>query len=157
MNHRYRSAAVVPDGTAEPAFDRDPELYYQATTWPGARLPHAWLERDGKQISTLDLCGHGRFTVLTGIGGEIWVEGARAVAAEHGLPLEAFVIGPGRDATDLFGDWAALRGTAEDGCVLVRPDHHVAFRAADASGDVAERLEAALLGVLGRSREPSRL
>ena len=150
MNHRYRSGAVVPDSTSEPAFDRDPELYYAPTTWPGARLPHAWLERDGRQVSTLDLCGHGRFTVLTGIGGEAWAEAARAIATDHGLPVEAFVIGPGRDATDIFGDWASLRGTAEDGCVLVRPDHHVAFRAPHVSGDARHQLEVALLRVLGR-------
>ena len=43
-SHRYRSAAVVRDGTPEPEFTRDPELYYHPTTWPGARLPHVWLE-----------------------------------------------------------------------------------------------------------------
>ncbi len=32
FNHHYRSAAVVPDGTPEPAYDRDPELYYHPTT-----------------------------------------------------------------------------------------------------------------------------
>ena len=44
LGHRYRSGAVIPDGTPEPEFTRDPELYYHPTTWPGARLPHAWLE-----------------------------------------------------------------------------------------------------------------
>ena len=153
MNQRYRSDAVVPDGTPEPVYRRDPELYYQATTWPGARLPHVWLERSGKQVSSLDLCGHGRFTVLTGIGGEAWVEAARTVAREHGLELEAYVIGPDRDASDLFGDWAALRETEETGCVLVRPDHHVAFRAQAVAKDAHRQLEAALLRVLGRSVE----
>ncbi len=49
MNHRYRSDAVVPDGTDEPAWRRDPELYYDPTTWPGARLPHVWLEHEGER------------------------------------------------------------------------------------------------------------
>ena len=44
-NHRYASSAVIPDGTAMPAFTRDPELYAQATTWPGAKLPHTWVTR----------------------------------------------------------------------------------------------------------------
>ena len=35
FNQRYASAAVAPDGTEEPAYERDPELYYQPTTWPG--------------------------------------------------------------------------------------------------------------------------
>jgi 2,4-dichlorophenol 6-monooxygenase len=59
MNQRYRSGAVVTDGQIEPAFALDAELHYQPTTWPGARLPHAWLYRrdTGAQVSTLDLCG----------------------------------------------------------------------------------------------------
>jgi 2,4-dichlorophenol 6-monooxygenase len=40
LGQRYQSSAVVSDGTPEPAYERDPELYYHATTWPGARLPH---------------------------------------------------------------------------------------------------------------------
>ncbi len=150
MNQRYRSDAIVTDGTPEPAYTRDPELYYQATTWPGARLPHVWLERQGQQVSSLDLCGHGRFTVLTGIGGEAWVEAARTIAREHDLDVEGFVIGPDRDAADLFGDWAAIRETGETGCVLVRPDHHVAFRAQAVAADAHRQLEDALLRVLGR-------
>ncbi|HEX2822522.1 MAG TPA: FAD-dependent monooxygenase, partial [Streptosporangiaceae bacterium] len=65
-NHRYASSAVVPDGTAMPAFTRDPELYAQPTTWPGAKLPHTWVTRSGHRVSTLDLAGHGAFSVWTG-------------------------------------------------------------------------------------------
>ncbi len=68
-NHRYASGAVVPDGTPMPAFTRDPDLYAQPTTWPGAKLPHAWVTRDGVRVSTLDLGGKGAFTLFTGIGG----------------------------------------------------------------------------------------
>ena len=49
LGHRYRSGAVIADGTPEPEFTRDPELYYHPTTWPGARLPHAWLEHRGRE------------------------------------------------------------------------------------------------------------
>ena len=66
MNQRYESGAVVRDGQPDPGFDRDPELHYQPTTWPGARLPHAWLfAAAGGRVSTLDLCGKGRWTILT--------------------------------------------------------------------------------------------
>ena len=47
MNQRYASGAVVADGTPEPEYQRDRELYYQATTWPGAHLPHVWVEHHG--------------------------------------------------------------------------------------------------------------
>jgi 2,4-dichlorophenol 6-monooxygenase len=49
LNQRYRSSAVVGDGTPPPAFERDPELYHQATTWPGARLPHCWVDVGGRE------------------------------------------------------------------------------------------------------------
>ncbi len=151
LGHRYRSSAVVGDGTPEPEYDRDPELYYHATTWPGARLPHAWLQHRGEKVSTHDLAGKGRFTLLTGIGGEAWVEAAREISERTGVPIAAFVIGPGRDAHDIYDDWARAREVSETGCVLVRPDAHVAWRA-DAVADDATaelgRVMETLLGVL---------
>ena len=45
MNQRYRSNAIVTDGEPEPPFEKDRELHYQPTTWPGARLPHVWLHQ----------------------------------------------------------------------------------------------------------------
>src|SRR2546422_5763054 len=65
MGQVYTSSAVVRDGTARPAPTRDPELYYHPSTFPGAYLPHAWVQRGQERLSTLDLVGHGRFTLLT--------------------------------------------------------------------------------------------
>jgi 2,4-dichlorophenol 6-monooxygenase len=149
LNQRYRSAAVVPDDTPEPPFERDQELYFHPTTWPGARLPHVWLQKHGHSISTLDLAGSGRFVVITGIGGEGWIEAARKAAAYHQIAIEGFVIGPGRDFTDLYGEWAEAREIAESGCLLVRPDAHVGWRAAEA-GDEENRLLRAVAQILGR-------
>ena len=148
MNQRYRSAAVVPDSTPEPEFRRDHELYYHPTTWPGARLPHAWLSRNGQQVSTLDLAGKGRFTLLTGPTGAAWAEAAATASAATGVPIAVFVVGPGQDQEDVFGDWALAREVEESGCVLVRPDMHVAWRARDASapGGLLDALNA----ILGR-------
>jgi 2,4-dichlorophenol 6-monooxygenase len=150
LGQRYRSGAVVSDGTPEPPFTRDPELYYHATTWPGARLPHCWLGADGHRVSTHDLAGKGRFALLTGISGEPWEDAARAVAAELGIELCAFVIGPGRQYTDLYDDWSRLREVAEDGCVLVRPDVHVAWRSQRMAEDPAGELARVLGAVLDR-------
>lgn len=151
MNQRYQSAAVVSDGMPEPAYTRDKELYYQATTWPGARVPHVWLEsKSGVMISSLDLTGQGKFALLTGIGGEAWVEAARTVAAETGTDIQCSMIGPGRDATDVFGAWAEACETGESGCLLVRPDQHVAFRAQTVSSGAADQLRAAMQQVLGK-------
>ncbi|PWE31596.1 FAD-dependent oxidoreductase [Pararhodobacter marinus] len=131
MNQRYRSDAVVTDGQVEPAFEMDADLYYQPTTWPGARLPHAWLYRrdTGAEISTLDLCGKGRFTLLTGLGGEAWIAAAGRVATDLGIEIATHVIGPRQDYVDHGGDWARISEIRDNGCLLVRPDQHVAWRA----------------------------
>lgn len=151
MNHRYRSGAVVPDETPEPPFERDPELHYQATTWPGARLPHAWVfTPDGRKVSTLDLCGHGRFALLTGRGGETWADAAAAVTAALGLPIDVRVIGPRCAWQDLTGDWARANGIGDSGALFVRPDHHVAWRVIALPADPARVLHEALARILAR-------
>jgi 2,4-dichlorophenol 6-monooxygenase len=152
LGQRYRSAAVVPDGTPEPPYERDPELYYHPTTWPGARLPHCWVEHRGARVSTLDLAGKGRFALLTGIGGDAWLAAARAISQDSGLPLVAYAIGPGCEVLDLYDDWRVLSEVEEEGCVLVRPDAHVAWRSLTLPDDPAGALRSALDQVLGRAR-----
>ncbi|WP_430440793.1 FAD-dependent oxidoreductase [Shinella sp.] len=151
MNQRYRSDAVVTDGQPEPAFVKDPELHFQQTTWPGARLPHAWLfSEDGKKVSTLDLAGHGRFTVLTGPGGQGWIEAARTVGRALGIEIAAHAIGPRQQWQDFSGDWANLSEVRDGGVVLVRPDHHVCWRHAESSADPAGELRRVLTAILGK-------
>lgn len=135
MNQRYRSGAVVTDGQPEPEFTLDSDLHYQPTTWPGARLPHAWLyARDGRRVSTLDLCGQGGFTLLTGLGGQAWVDAAAQVSADLGVAVRAHVIGPRRPFVDHGGEWARLSEIGDSGCLLVRPDQHVCWRASSIDG-----------------------
>jgi 2,4-dichlorophenol 6-monooxygenase len=150
MNQRYASGAVVTDGQVEPAFQLDAELHYQPTSWPGARLPHVWVFDDkGNKVSTLDLCGKGRFTLLTGIGGEAWVAAAEAVAVEMNLVLASHLIGPRRKVMDHTGDWARTSEISDAGCLLVRPDQHVAWRSAEMVADPAAELRRVLRAVLG--------
>lgn len=152
MNQRYKSAAVVTDDQMEPAFDLDAELHYQPTTWPGARLPHVWVfDRDsGAEVSSLDLCGKGMFTVLTGIGGEAWIEAAATVGAELGLKVTTHVIGPRQPHVDHVGDWARASEISDTGCLLVRPDQHVGWRAADMTSDPEGDLRRVLKTILAR-------
>ncbi|MEU7816548.1 FAD-dependent monooxygenase [Pseudonocardia sp. NPDC049154] len=151
LGQRYRSGAVIGDGTPEPGYDRDPELYYHPTTWPGARLPHCWLGRGGHKVSTHDVTGKGRFTVLTGISGQAWADAAEAAARSLGIEVDAHVIGPGREYTDVYDDWARLREVSESGCVLVRPDAHVGWRAHELPADPERELTAALAALLARA------
>ncbi|AZQ38406.1 2,4-dichlorophenol 6-monooxygenase [Streptomyces cyaneochromogenes] len=149
LNQRYTSAAIVPDGTEDPGFARDPELHSQPSTRPGAKLPHAWLCAGIRNLSTLDLGGNGRFTLVTGIGGEPWTEAARILGKEFGLEIATALIGPGQEYEDPYGDWARLREIGDSGALLVRPDNHVAFRRQDATGDVTAALGDALRQILG--------
>jgi 2,4-dichlorophenol 6-monooxygenase len=153
MNHRYRSAAVVDDGTPEPEFTRDPELYYHPTTWPGARLPHVWLEHEGRKVSTHDLAGKGRFALFTGIAGSPWSDAAQTVTESTGVEIAPYVIGPGREVLDTYDDWARAREVEESGAVLVRPDGMVAWRAHVLADDPAAALGAAMGQVLGVAAE----
>ncbi len=128
LGYHYRSDVIVDDGSPDPTPARDPQLYYQPTTRPGARVPHARLERDGVPVSSLDLVDDLGFALLTGVGGESWSGPAAEASARAGMPVRVHVIG-GRDGvTDPYGEWASLREVETTGCVLVRPDRHVAWR-----------------------------
>jgi 2,4-dichlorophenol 6-monooxygenase len=147
LNQRYTSGAIVPDGTPDPGFTRDPELHHQPSSRPGARLPHAWITSGSRTLSTLDTVGRGRFTLLTGIGGEAWVRAAEAQEVE----IATVVIGPGQEYEDPYGDWARLSEISDAGALLVRPDGFVAFRHASAAPDAGELLADALRTILGHA------
>ena len=150
MNQRYTSSAIATDGQPEPAFAKDRELHYAPTTWPGARLPHVWVfGKDGKQVSSLDITGKGHFTILTGIGGEAWGDAAKSIGKTLGLDIKVRVIGPRRDYEDHTGDWARASEIGDGGCLLVRPDHHVAWRAFKASATAEKDLSSTLMKILG--------
>ncbi|MDT7563087.1 MAG: 2,4-dichlorophenol 6-monooxygenase [Pseudonocardiales bacterium] len=154
LGYRYGGPAIVVDTTPEPPPARDPQLYYQATSRPGARVPHARLERDRTTLSTLDLVDGLGFALLTGAGGEPWADAAADIARRTGVPIAVHVIGalgPGA-LTDPYGEWAAVRESETTGCVLVRPDRHVAWRAVRLDADGAGGLAAAVEAVLALDR-----
>ncbi|KAH6721692.1 FAD binding domain-containing protein [Leptodontidium sp. MPI-SDFR-AT-0119] len=151
MNQRYSSSAIcLADEGPRPPLPDDPVLEHQITTYPGSRLPHAWLntKMPGKKLSTIDLAGHGVFCVLTGIGGAAWKESASKVAKELGVDINAYSIGWGQDYEDVYFDWARRREIAEDGCVLVRPDRFVAWRSQGIITNPEEKLRNVLKSVL---------
>jgi 2,4-dichlorophenol 6-monooxygenase len=94
--------------------------------------------------------GRGRFTLLTGIAGDGWIEAAARLSAELGVPISTFQIGPGCAVADPFNDWAHAREVEDGGCLLIRPDGHVAYRARDISARPLPELEAAMRRILGR-------
>ena len=127
------------------------QLYHQPTTRPGARVPHARLEQDGVPGSSLDLVDNLGFALLTGVGGEAGAGPAADVSARAGVPVRVCAIG-GRDGvTDPYGEWASLREVETTGCVLVRPDRHVAWRSMRYTPDSAQQLPAVVEQALGLS------
>ncbi|WP_300680897.1 FAD-dependent monooxygenase [Nocardioides sp.] len=149
----YESSAVVSDGTrpVRPAGREDADLYYVASTSPGAHLPHAWVGNNVDRFALMDLAPYRQWTLFTGVAGEAWADAAASVAAELGVPLETVVIGPGHEITDLYYDWAKQREVAESGAVLVRPDKYVAWRSDTLASDPVAALRDALTTVLGRA------
>ncbi|WP_254695121.1 hypothetical protein [Leisingera sp. NJS201] len=97
----------------------------------------------------------GAFTLLTGIGGEAWEEAAKAVGAEFGLPLTVRLIGPRRKFADHTGDWARASEITDSGCILVRPDHHVCWRAEEMASDPEGELRRVLSHIFGRGAAAS--
>lgn len=150
MNHHYASSAVLGDGTELSVDGRDAELYFHMSSRPGSRLPHAWLGRDGKRVSSLDLCRPEQFTLLARTRGAEWLVAAEGVAAKLGVPLQALRIGPGREIADLYGSWGEIAGIGETGALLVRPDQHVAWRVTSLPDAPEAALTAALSSVLSR-------
>jgi 2,4-dichlorophenol 6-monooxygenase len=147
-NARYISSAVVSDGDGPPR--ESSEVFHHPTTDPGAKLPHAWLiDERGHRLSTLDVVGRGRFTVVTGVAGLAWGEAVERIG-ESWLGIAA--IGS-LGMQDPYASWARCREIEEAGALLVRPDGYVAWRHTEAVWDGEQAyalLSDALARVLGR-------
>jgi putative polyketide hydroxylase len=148
LGFRYERGAVV-GAQGGPAGD---EREFAQEAAPGCRTPHVWLELSGRRISTLDLFDR-RFVLLGGPAAGGWAAAAADAARELGVEVAVHRIGAGHAARDPNGDFLTTYGLEPDGAVLVRPDGHVAWRAASgAEDDAAERLADVLATLLARRR-----
>jgi len=111
LGYRYAGSPVICD---EPGGPQPNIEVYEPTTWPGARLPHVWIE-PGK-LSVHDRIGDG-FTLLR-LGRE------KADAAGLQEALAAF----GASLTLLDTDSDTVRRVYGYDYLLTRPDLHVVWR-----------------------------
>ena len=144
LGYVYRSAAVIPESPAVELLHLSPR---ESRAMPGTRAPHYWLERDGRQISTLDLFGGG-LTLLAAADGAGWRESVLRAASELRVPITALQVGLD-GLQDPAGGFNAAFGLEPGGCVLVRPDGFVAWRAWNAEGAQGRRAADVLNAILG--------
>jgi putative polyketide hydroxylase len=148
-SYQYRSAAVVTCNTAL----ADPDvvlLVDELRGQPGTRVPHAWVQHQGRRVSTLDLIDH-RFTLFVADHAKAWVEAAQSADAALGLKINVYRVGRHGDVIDSEGQWTATAEIAPDGALLVRPDDFVAWRTDTLPADPAEQLRGVLAAILARS------
>ncbi|HEY7655801.1 MAG TPA: FAD-dependent monooxygenase [Burkholderiales bacterium] len=130
--YRYAGSPLVwPEAGDSPDPDNP---RYVPTTWPGARLPHVWLD-DGTALH--DRLGGG-YTLLRLGGTRAEVSSLEQALRALGAPLEVLDI-PDR----------AVREIAGFDLLLVRPDLHVAWRA-NRPEDDAGTIAAIATGRAGR-------
>ena len=60
------------------------------------------------------------------------------------------IIGPGREVTDIYYDWARIREVEEDGVLLVRPEQAHRLRSMTMPEDPEQALRNALGSMLSR-------
>ena len=104
LGYRYEGSPLVAE---EPGGPEHPLRQYVPTTWPGARLPHVWLEGHS---AIQDRIGDG-YTLLR-LGGS-----TQSISSLGNAPFRVLDI-PDAVARDLYGF----------DLVLLRPDLHIAWR-----------------------------
>ncbi|QFY12126.1 FAD-binding protein [Nonomuraea phyllanthi] len=110
----------------------------------GTRAPHVPLDRDGKQVSTLDLLGSG-FTLFAGPAGRPWCQAAHRVATAAGIRFDCHRLSEGDS------ECATAFGITPDGAVLIRPDGFIAWRSTSTPDDTEATLHEVLSRLLRRA------
>ncbi|WP_161500965.1 FAD-dependent monooxygenase [Embleya scabrispora] len=141
----YRSTAVAPD----PDLPAPPPLDvtgYHPSGAPGHRAPHVRLVGPPEVASTLDLVGPD-FTLITAADTPAWHRQADAAAAV-GIPVTVHPLDGVRLREEHPGAFRRLYGLPASGAALVRPDGHIAWRAAapPANPELREVLRRVLIG-----------
>jgi len=120
LGYVYERGALVPEQT--PSESGSPS-HYEPSARPGARMPHAWLAETGGP-STLDLVPIDRPVLVSFGDHDVWARALGDTTIDPGVAT----IRVGIDTPDL-DEWRERCELSATGALLVRPDHHVAWRA----------------------------
>jgi 2-polyprenyl-6-methoxyphenol hydroxylase-like FAD-dependent oxidoreductase len=127
--YRYDGSPLV---VAEDGEGPDPDSFqYVPTTWPGARLPHLWLEDGSALQDRLGRC----FTLVHDADADLDPDHVAAAFAAAGAPFAALELSPGTLGARFDGHPA----------LLVRPDLHIVWRGFEQPAD-PDRLAATAAG-----------
>ena len=110
LGYRYVGSPIIAE---EPGGPEHLFREYVPTTWPGARLPHVWLE---PQTAVQDLIGDG-YTLLRLGRTRADTSGLEDAMRALGAPMQVLPI-----------DAASARDVYGFDLILLRPDMHVAWR-----------------------------
>lgn len=139
LGYRYQDSPLIWPADGE---GPDPDGFrYTPTTWPGARLPHIWLDDGTALHDHLGRC----FTLLYVPGARPGIAALAGAFAAFGAPFAAFEV---RSAV-AEKVWEGHR------LILVRPDLHVVWRGHDRLPD-AGRLAALATGHLSAPSDVER-
>ena len=152
MGVAYETGAFVHDGS--PPVANSVQTYFPNTR-PGARMPHAWLTKAGRRVSTLDLISSNGFTLMISDTGTQWRSVVSDVARLTGQSIAVISIGPGGDYQDPHAQWRNAGGPQGEGAILVRADGHVAWRTITPRNDPTSELVSAINHILCKSFLPA--
>jgi putative polyketide hydroxylase len=145
FGYRYQSSAILADPSDDCTGWLDDPC--QPSACPGTRAPHVVLEREGEQVSTLDLFGQ-HFVLLIGSEGDCWQRAAHQAAEHLEVVLAIYQIGGSAGLVDKQQHFLHAYGITPRGAVLVRPDGYIAWRARETQ--MADDLEQVLSLLLFR-------
>ena len=136
MGYRHSDSPIIVPGIPgeEPIWT---EREYIPSTWPGARVPHVYLN-DGV-TSIFDVLGFD-FTVVDFTEEGDVSEEFSVLATRLGIPLSVVHLPKEKHARQIW----------ERDIVLVRPDHHVSWRSTPGAQPSQMEIENALLTSTGR-------
>lgn len=143
----YDSHAVVGDDTPAPE-NLSSATDFRTNARPGHHVPHVWLGHEDALVSSSDLVAAEGFTAFVDASvAAAWRAAAETVTRETGSPLSVIVVGE-NPYPDPAGRWRKASGVGASGVVVVRPDRHVAYRAATDPGAPTEVLRSIVDTVL---------